>query len=210
MHKPIAVRSSDEELAVKAQQGCRASFEELLLRFQVPVLHFLQRRGSPAEAEDLLQETFLRAYRNLHQYNSQWRFATWLFTIARRVGINHYRRSRPWADGSLSESAACPCVGPAEATSDRDSRRYLWEIARRHLSEEEVTAMWLHYVEDMPAREVGKVLGRSWVAVKTMMFRARRKLLPLLGELEPAGRRRRTKVDEVPSVCALAVEVPHV
>ena len=44
--------------------------------------------------------------------------------------------------------------------------------------------MWLHYVEDMPAREIARVLGRSWASVKVMLFRARKRLLPLLGEFD--------------------------
>ena len=56
-----AIPTSDEELACKAQRGCVTSFEQLLLRFQTPVLHFLRRRSLDADAEDLTQETFLRA-----------------------------------------------------------------------------------------------------------------------------------------------------
>src|SRR5580704_14119723 len=132
---------SNEELATKAQVGCGASFEELLRRFQVPLLSFLRHVGPAADAEDVLQETFMRAYSRLHFYRSQWKFATWLFTIARRT-----------------------------------------------LSEDEVAALWLHYVDEMPVGEIAAVLDRSTVAVKTMMFRARKKLLPLVGELAPCGR----------------------
>ena len=84
--------TSDDELARRAQQGCEASFESLLRRFQTPVLHFLRRQGASADAEDLTQETFLRAYENLHRYDRRWAFSTWLFTIARRTSINHRRR----------------------------------------------------------------------------------------------------------------------
>jgi DNA-directed RNA polymerase specialized sigma24 family protein len=61
----------------------------------------------------------------------------------------------------------------------------LWEAARRALGQDEVAALWLHYVEEMPVAEIAAVLDRSRVAVKTMMFRARKKLLPLVGDLEP-------------------------
>ena len=87
--------TSDEELACRAQQGCAESFEQLLRRFQTPVLHFLRHRGFFADAEDLTQETFLRAYENLHRYNRRWAFSTWLFTIARRTSLNHRRRRSP-------------------------------------------------------------------------------------------------------------------
>ena len=68
-----------------------------------------------------------------------------------------------------------------------ENRRYLWSRANEVLAEEEMTALWLSYVEGMPAREIAMVLDRSWVSVKTMMFRARKKLLPLVKDLEPEG-----------------------
>ena len=76
---PTAKAPSDEELARCAQEGCTASFEELVRRFQVPLLHFLRRWTTTEEAEDLVQDTFLRAYRNLHRYRPTARLATWLF-----------------------------------------------------------------------------------------------------------------------------------
>jgi RNA polymerase sigma-70 factor (ECF subfamily) len=156
-------------------------------RFQAPVLHFLRHRGSFADAEDILQECFLRAYTNLDRYRSRWRFSTWLFTIARRVSINHHRSARPVADDEAMQAVESSQPGPLEAVVEQDSREFLWGMAARVLSEEERTAMWLHYAEEMPVREIAAVLGRSWVSVKTMMFRARKKLLPLVKELGPEG-----------------------
>lgn len=181
---PTAVLS-DEELACRAQRGCAESFDELMRRFQVPVLHFLRHRSPASDAEDLLQDTFVRAYENLHRYRRRWRFATWLFTIARRVSINGRRKLRPWTDSSALAETAASTAGPLETLAEQDGRRYLWSVADRLLSEEERSAMWLHYVEEMPAREIAAVLGRTRVAVKTMLFRARRRLMPYLRELDP-------------------------
>ena len=171
--------AGDEELARRAARGCDASFEELMRRYQAPVLHFLQRRGGGADAEDLVQETFLRVYANLHRYRPRWRLATWIFTIARRVGINHHRRQRPRGDGEALEAVVCPRPGPLETVVVSEDRRSLWSAVAEVLAEEQVTALWLYYVEDLPTREIARVLGRSWVSVKTMLFRARKKLLPL-------------------------------
>jgi RNA polymerase sigma-70 factor, ECF subfamily len=179
---------SDEELAVQAQQGSEAGFEQLLRRFQTPVLHFLQHRGAGGDAEDLLQETFLLAYANLARYRPRWRFATWLFTIARRVCISHHRRSKQPENGCEEmASAACGEPGPAEAAADADARRFLWDAAHRVLSPDEATALWLHYGENLPVRDVAAVLERSAVAVKAMIFRSRKKLIPALKELRPDG-----------------------
>ena len=111
---PAPAPTSDEELACRAQGGCAASFEQLLRRFQTPVLHFLRHRGLAADAEDLTQETFLRAYENLHRYSRRWAFSAWLFTIARRTSINHRRRLRPTDDAAAVEAATSPDAGPLD------------------------------------------------------------------------------------------------
>jgi RNA polymerase sigma-70 factor, ECF subfamily len=187
VQRPADRQPSDEQLARRAQRGCAESFEELMRRFQSPLLQFLRHRGTVADAEDLLQETFLRAYVNLHRYRTQWRFATWGFTIARRGGINHHRPARPMADSPAVDSARSQAPGPPQIVIREDDRQWLWARAAEVLSEEEYTALWLFYVEDMPAREVAALLDRSWVGTKTMMYRARRKLLPFLRDLEPEG-----------------------
>jgi len=180
-----AERDDVADFVRRAQQGCAESFEELIRRFQVPLLHFLRQRASPADAEDLLQETFIRAYENLHRYQPRWPFAAWLFTIARRLNANHFRRRRvPTADEDvLSLDELCGAdPAPIERMVEEEDRRRLWDVAGRILTEEQFTALWLHYVEDMPVQELGLVLGRTTAAVKVILFRARKKLLPLLGE----------------------------
>jgi RNA polymerase sigma-70 factor (ECF subfamily) len=201
---------SDEELACRAQGGCVDSFEQLMRRFQTPVLALLRRRGPSADAEDLLQETFVRAYTNLHRYRPRWRFATWLFTIARRVSINHNRRARPTVDDDALRSAESPAPGPLETIVAEEDRRTLWGAAAALLRREEFTAVWLYYVEEMPTREIAVVLERSWVSVKTMLFRARKKLRTLLQELDfdVALQTGATSPDQHKPACRPA-EVPH-
>ena len=184
LRSPAEASTSDEELACRAQQGCVASFEQLLRRFQTPVLQFLRHRGLAADAEDLAQETFLRAYKNLHRYNRRWAFSAWLFTIARRASINYRRRIRPMTDTATVEAAQSTTPEPLDALVATEDCRRLWELAASVLTEEQMTALWLYYVEDTPLRGISQVLGRSQPSVKIMLFRARRKLLPLLGEFD--------------------------
>jgi len=101
---------------------------------------------------------------------------------------------------------------PLDVMVAEESRSRLWLRAAEVLSEEQTTALWLHYVEDMPAPAIALVLGRSWASVKVMLFRARKRLLPLLGEFrddrrpqpdarkEPRPRRPRTVKLEAPHV----------
>ncbi len=187
---PTAKAPSDEELARRAQEGCTASFEELVRRFQVPLLHFLRRWTSTEEAEDLVQDTFIRAYRNLHRYRPTARLATWLFTIARRLSINRQRKRRPVADSPTLEYAEGDAPPPGQIVAEQESRRRLWDLADEVLSERQRTVLWLYYVEDMSVGEVAQVVGHSRGAVKTMLFRARRKLSTVLvgTEFEPENK----------------------
>jgi RNA polymerase sigma-70 factor (ECF subfamily) len=186
MTDPISDRISDEDLAVQAADGCTLSFEQLVERFQVPLVHFLSRRcESREDAEDIAQESFVRAYANLHRYQTQWRFSTWLFTIARRLCINHLRRKgvRQETHGTsidLVGDVRGKTAEPQTTLSAREQRQRLWDQAADALSEPKFTALWLFYVEDLPVLEIARVLGRSRVAVKTMMFRARQELIPIL------------------------------
>jgi RNA polymerase sigma-70 factor, ECF subfamily len=160
------------------------SFDQLMRRFQTPVLHFLRRRGFSVDAEDVTQETFLRVYENMPRYNRRWAFSSWLFTIARRTSLNYRRRCRPATDPGAVESASSPAAEPLDVMVAEENRSRLWDRAAGVLSEEQMTALWLHYVEDMPDRAIARVLGRSWASVKVMLFRARKRLLPLLGEFK--------------------------
>jgi RNA polymerase sigma-70 factor (ECF subfamily) len=132
---------SDEELARQAQQGRAEAFEELVRRYQVPLVRFLHRFASVEEAEDLTQDTFVRAYENLHRFRDTWKFATWLFTIARRISLNRNRRRRPEADSEAVEAAESTAALPSEIVGKEEDRRRLWEQAATVLSTSQMTTL---------------------------------------------------------------------
>lgn len=207
--EPTVTSLTDEQLARQAQQGCSASFEELARRYQVPLLHFLKQRAKAADAEDLLQDTLLRAYENLARYRPKWPFATWLFTIARRLSINAHRRRCLATNCEALASAMAETPTPERQVADEEDRRRLWDIAEESLSEQQHATLWLYYVEEMPVKDIAQVLGRSRVAAKTMLFRARQKLLATLtaGNRGPAAAGQAENVD--PSACRTATEMNH-
>ena len=88
--------ATDATLARRAAAGCGESFATLARRHQVPVVHYVRRlagRGG-ADADDVAQEAFLRAWRRIGAYDPRWAFSTWLFTIARRTWLNAARTAR--------------------------------------------------------------------------------------------------------------------
>ena len=167
----------ESQLAVRAQGGCGASFEALVRAYQVPVLAFLMRRGaSRADAEDLVQETFLRAYRSLHRFDPRQRFAAWLFTIAHRLALNHWRDRRPGEGGDATATLASSRPSPHDEVAAADAGDRLWDHARAVLTPERFTMLWLRVAEDLSPGEIAAVVGRSGVSVRVELHRARRQL----------------------------------
>lgn len=174
--------TSAEELAALARSGCRASFDTLVLRYRPRLVAFLARRlGSPADAEDVAQETFLRAFDRLERYDPTRPFQTWLFTIGKNVAANHaLARTRratheraSAAEPAASDASVIEASEPSEAREASD----VWRHAARVLSPGAYRVLWLHYAQGRSVREVATATNHSTVAIKVMLFRARRRLL---------------------------------
>jgi RNA polymerase sigma factor (sigma-70 family) len=172
--KPPAAATSAEELAARARDGNRISFDELVVRYRPQLVAFLARRlGDPADAEDVAQETFLRAYDHLDRYDPARPFSTWLFAIGKNVAANH-ATARTRRGARENEGAAAP----ASAGADIDAAAGdLWQRAANVLRPGPYRVLWLRYAQGMTVGEIARELGRSSVAIKVMLFRARRRLL---------------------------------
>ncbi|MHC4218896.1 MAG: RNA polymerase sigma factor, partial [Planctomycetota bacterium] len=161
------------ELVRRAQAGMLPCFTEVVRRFEGRLLNFVLRRvGAIDDAEDLVQETFVRAWKSIGQYNPRWQFSTWLFTIAHRLAIAHQRRRRETQSADLAGMAAGD-GDPAAPIADREQCRQIWALADRILPESQRTALWLRYAEDLSTREIARVMGKSQVMVRVTLFRAR-------------------------------------
>ncbi|HSR98733.1 MAG TPA: sigma-70 family RNA polymerase sigma factor [Kofleriaceae bacterium] len=177
--KPPTAADSAEELAARARDGSRISFDELVVRYRPQLVAFLARRlGDPADAEDVAQETFLRAYDHIDRYDPTRPFATWLFAIGKNVAANHAtartRRDAREKDGGAAASASASASAGA---SIDDAAGGLWQRAANVLRPGPYRVLWLRYAQGMTVGEIARQLGRSSVAIKVMLFRARRRLL---------------------------------
>jgi RNA polymerase sigma-70 factor, ECF subfamily len=166
-----ATAISAEELAVRARDGSRGSFDELVVRYRPQLIAFLARRlGDAADAEDVAQETFLRAYDHLDRYDPARPFSTWLFAIGKNVAANH-AVARTRRDARDNDSRPVDGVAGEPAAGD------VWQRAQTVLSPDAYRMLWLRYAQGLSVREIATELDRSAVAVKVMLFRARRRLL---------------------------------
>jgi RNA polymerase sigma-70 factor (ECF subfamily) len=164
---------SCEQLAWRSQRGCQAAYEELVHRYAGRLLRFLRRMtGDQNDAEDLLQETFVRAYVNIHTYRCAWEFSTWLYTIARRLASSHYRRSR---HVTTRARVAPGSPDPADLACADEDRQSLWSAAR-DLPGAQYEALWLRYGEDMSIKQIATILRKSQVSVRVLLYRARIRL----------------------------------
>jgi RNA polymerase sigma-70 factor, ECF subfamily len=176
--------ASNEALACRAQAGSLPCFEELARRLQGPLLQFMtSRTGDSTLAEDLVQETFLKAYANLRSYQPSNAFRGWIFTIAYNQMVQTHRGDAA-RRRTLKNYVPQVLAKASEAGEDMKGEELsgLWAAARAELSKEQFTVLWLFYAEDLPLNEIARVVGRNAISVRVLLFRARRKLQKVLAQ----------------------------
>ena len=163
---------SDEELAIRTQQGGLADFEELAKRYWPKLHRFLLTYGNDAFASDMTQETLHRAYRKISYYNSKKSFTPWVFTIARNLAMNSLQKSKRKAEVVMNEIMG-------ESTPDENNEHELgvvWNKAKEILSPSAFRSLRLHYGEEITVKEVAIIMGKNKVAIKVILHRSRKKL----------------------------------
>jgi RNA polymerase sigma-70 factor (ECF subfamily) len=165
-------RATERALVQRAAAGSLEAFDALMAQHRDRLFRFLIVNGaSEADAEDIVQDAFLAAWRHLDGYRPRWRFSTWLFTIARRKAARR-RSGVPESADQLVERGA----GPERMTELAQLRGTLWASARQVLDREHFTALWLYYGEDRSTAEIARIVGRSLPWVKVALHRSRKRL----------------------------------
>jgi RNA polymerase sigma-70 factor (ECF subfamily) len=166
---------SDEELARQSQAGSLVAFEELVYRYEHRIYGFAFNCCRQAEdAREITQDTFVQAFRAIGQFDSEQKFAPWLFTIAHRKSIDQHRAAPPVSEELPPEPPDFD--DPSELLTRQEEKQDLWELARRRLPKVQFQALWLKYAEELNVAEIGQVLRKTQTYVKVMLFRARQTL----------------------------------
>jgi RNA polymerase sigma-70 factor (ECF subfamily) len=173
---------TDRELVEKAQKGDELAFEELVQRYQERLYWVcFNMVGNAEEARDISQEAFVRVFKSLERYNPRYSFYTWLYQIAVNICIDHLRKkgssnlvSLDALSGEEQQFEVAAETGPP---SEGIERRELIEQIRRILDKLPVkykTVLVLRDLEDMPCREIAKVMKCSYPTLRWRLFQARR------------------------------------
>lgn len=184
----------DYETTVKeARTGNMFAFQSLVETHSNDVFRLAYRiTGNEHDAEDAVQETFLRAFKKLSTFDGRARFGTWLYRVATNSSLDVLRRRR--RDRSRHTSLDDAPAGRRETVSDApDQDRLLFSsqvnerlrAALFELSELERTAFTLRHFENFPLAEIGRSLGLTTNSTKQAVFRAVKKVRKIL---EPAVR----------------------
>lgn len=165
---------TDEELALRAQTGSRPCFEELVYRYSHRLYLYLRPKiGNAQDIEDLIQETFLKTYRNIGSYDQKYKFSTWIYTTAGRLAISHYRKKR---EDETAPEPVYPAEDPQERMLREEDQDNIWSTAQT-LHTDQYQALWLRYGEDLPVKDIAKVMKKSRIHVRVLIHRARSHLV---------------------------------
>lgn len=139
------------------------------------------------EAEEISQDSFLKAYRALGSFKRKSSFSTWLYRIVYNTAISQVRAKRREVlslEDFPADAADFIGTGTTEEEDENEYRRSLLDFAFQKISDEERSLITLHYYEDMSTEELSEITGISKSNIKVKLFRARQKMLQVIENTE--------------------------
>ena len=168
---PSRGREDDREAVAAAQRGDREAFDRLVERYQRDVYRLCYRYvNSHADANDMAQEVFLKAYRALGRFRGDSSFSTWLYRIAVNTCLN-FRAARSPAAAELPEALPDRSPGALDRL-EGDERAQRVRAAVTRLPQKQRATLILKVYHDLTHEEVAGILGSSVGTVKANLFHA--------------------------------------
>ncbi len=184
--------ATDVELVRGALDGVESAFRDIVLRYQRPVYGLIVRMvRDPSRAEELAQDSFVKAFRALHTYDRQRKFSAWLLTIAHHVAIDELRK------GSLDTEPLEQTTDAGERTrefpdtraatpaalAERAQLATVLQTAIGRLRPEYREVVTLRYERELDYDEIVEITGLPMGTVKSSLHRARKELAEHLENL---------------------------
>ena len=175
----------------QARSGDKAAFGYLVEAYMRPVFNLTYRMlGEASEAEDAAQESFLRAYSRLDQYNPDHKFSTWLFSIANHHCIDRLRKRRAIFvsidDNPVLQNLEGDMPLPESSALSMERSVEVQRLLNR-MDPDYRTPLILRYWEEYSYDEIAETMDLSVSAVKSRLFRARKQMADLYREQEAAA-----------------------
>lgn len=172
---------SDADLIVKAIDGREEGFEELVRRYQRPIVGYIYRMLSDYDASlDVSQEVFIKVYKSLDKYSSEYKFSTWLYRIAHNATIDHIRRNSQNLQSLETESDDGAYQMQLESslpTPEQNQERKEWkseiESVVKCLPSAYRQLILLRHTQELSYDEIAEVTNLPLGTVKNRLFRAR-------------------------------------
>lgn len=174
---------TDEEIISSYLYGDEAAFKKLVDRYTAPLYNFVARLGSRADAPDVLQEVFLKAWKNISSFDGgKASFKTWIFTIAKNTATDFLRKKKSllFSDmkiseeedmNSFAENIPAEELLPPQALQKLEDAQFLNNLLQ-NLRPEYREILSLHYQEEMTFEEIGEILHKPQNTVKSQHRRA--------------------------------------
>jgi RNA polymerase sigma-70 factor, ECF subfamily len=189
---------TDQDVVLRARSGQEAAYRELIRRYERPIFALLFRMVRDRElAEDLAQETFVKALNAIDSYRPEFKFSSWIFKIANNAAIDHLRRREldtlsldgsPHAETPEAMQATALQIGARqESPLDTVEAKELGgaiEAAIGSLRPEYRSCILLRHVEGRAYEEIAEILNLPLGTVKTYIHRARNELRLSLAHLK--------------------------
>ena len=169
----------------QALAGSQSAYEQIVRRYERPIISLIARMtGDRALAEELAQDTFVKAFRSLAGFDTTRRLSSWLFRIAHNTALDSMRRRRPpgAVPHSPSDPGDEPTAPPAPDPVEREALGRALDAALARLRPEQAAAIVLRYEDGLSFDEIGHVLGIPEVTARSHVHRARKELSRLLTE----------------------------
>ena len=173
-------RRAEKRLVSQARKGCQESARELVQAHQDRLFAFVWRiLRDYHESEEICQDAFLRAFSSLDSFSAEYRFSTWLFTIAYRLCLNQIRRRKSVTGemdfASMASTQPDVVERVAETEEARRLKDQIWSAVDK-LSVPQRAAVLLFYREGLSCEAIAETLGIPTATAKSHLHRARGRL----------------------------------
>lgn len=179
------MKSNDHDIIARILAGDVYYFRELMERYSSRVFSLVVRIvDNGCDAEEIVQDVFVKAYRNLSGFDSRSSFSTWLYRIACNEAVSHARRSKHRDMVVDTDRLAVLCDSDVDVFFNSDDERLAaLPDAIDRLTPDERALITLFYYDGLPIGEAADILGISVSNAKVRLMRTRRKLYVMITEI---------------------------